>query len=320
MLFATILAGAIAMSAAAPKTLAPTDNIVQLALATPELSTLVAALKAADLVSALESPGPFTVFAPTNKAFDNLPEGTLKKLLEPENKALLTKVLTYHVARGNVQAGDLKNDEKIPTLEGSNVTAFVKPNSVIIEGGLRGNFAIVEKANIEATNGVVHIVDAVLIPPGFLQTINAEPTKNIVELAIATPELSTLVTAVKAAGLVETLEGAGPFTVFAPTNEAFAKLPRGVLDMLLKPENKDKLAAVLTYHVVAANIQAKDIKNDEEVKTVNGEDVRTAIRTDRVFIIGNAPNDYAEVVTADVEATNGVVHVIDHVLLPSRLF
>lgn len=316
----TLLAASLAVVSAAPgaKLAAPTDNIVQLALATPELSTLVAALKAGGLVSTLEGPGPFTVFAPTNDAFSKLPAGVVSKLLQPEYKAELVKVLTYHVASGNVQASDLKNDEKITTVEGDNVTVFLHDNGVIVEGGARGNFATVTKADIEATNGVVHLISSVLIPPHMLDSLMGEG-KTIVELAIETPELSTLVTAVKAAGLVDTLNGTGPFTVFAPTNAAFEALPAGTLEFLLKPENKDKLTKVLTYHVVAANVQSKDIKNAEKVKTVEGEDVTTIIDRERVFIVGNAPHDYSEVIKADVEASNGVVHVIDRLLLPSKI-
>lgn len=134
--------------------------------------------------------------------------------------------------------------------------------------------------------------------------------ENIVGLAVGNEDLSTLVAAVKAAGLVETLSGEGPFTVFAPTNEAFAALPEGTVENLLKPENKDQLIAVLTYHVVSGDAYAKDLSNGQDIKTVEGDDVKVKINKKGVMI-----ND-AKVVAADVKATNGVVHVIDHVLLP----
>ena len=137
-----------------------------------------------------------------------------------------------------------------------------------------------------------------------------ETAKDIVALAAETEALSTLVAAVKAAGLVETLQGEGPFTVFAPTNEAFAALPEGTLENLLKPENKDQLIAILTYHVVSGDAYAKDLSNGQKIKTVEGDDVKVNINSKGVMI-----ND-ATVVAADVKATNGVVHVIDHVLLP----
>merc|ERR1712166_671987 len=236
----------------------PTMNLVELAASVPALSTLVVAVKAAGLVATLESPGPFTVLAPTNDAFNNLPAGVLQKLLQPENKAALVQILTYHVAAGNVQAGDLTNGMKIKTVEGSNVTAFVRGSEVTFEGGAKGDIAKVVQANAEATNGVAHVIDAVLIPPATMQLLIGD-MKNIVETAASVPALSTLVVAVKAAGLVATLEGKGPFTVFAPTNDAFNALPAGVLQKLLQPENKAELAAVLTYHVVAGNVTAGEL-------------------------------------------------------------
>ncbi len=142
--------------------------------------------------------------------------------------------------------------------------------------------------------------------------VNAQD-KNIVELAVGNENLSTLVAAVKAGGLVETLQSAGPFTVFAPTNEAFAALPEGTLEMLLKPENKDKLVAVLTYHVVGAKVMSTDLSNGQKAATVQGEEVTVSIYGGKVSISG------AEVVAADVAASNGVVHVINKVILPPSM-
>jgi uncharacterized surface protein with fasciclin (FAS1) repeats len=136
--------------------------------------------------------------------------------------------------------------------------------------------------------------------------------KTIVELAVATESLSTLVTAVTAAGLVETLSGNGPFTVFAPTNEAFNNLPEGVLAMLLKPENKDKLTAVLTYHVIGANVMSKDLTEGMKAATIQGDKVTVSLKS------GAQIND-ASVAIADIVASNGVVHVIDKVILPPSL-
>lgn len=137
--------------------------------------------------------------------------------------------------------------------------------------------------------------------------------KDIVDLAVGTESLSTLVTAVKAGGLVETLQGDGPFTVFAPTNEAFEKLPEGVVEMLLKPENKDKLVAVLTYHVVAGKVMSTDLRNNMKATTVNG-----AMATIKLAN-GKAMVDNATVAAADIKASNGVVHVIDTVILPPEI-
>ena len=135
--------------------------------------------------------------------------------------------------------------------------------------------------------------------------------KNLVETAAANDAFKTLVVAVKAAGLVETLAGKGPFTVFAPTDEAFAKLPDGTVESLLKPENKDKLISILTYHVIPGKVMSKDIiKPSQMVKTVNGQQVSIKLSYGKVSVDG------ANVTAADVEADNGVIHVIDSVILP----
>ncbi len=136
--------------------------------------------------------------------------------------------------------------------------------------------------------------------------------KNIVELAVGSESLSTLVAAVKAAGLVETLSGDGPFTVFAPTNEAFAALPAGTLESLLKPENKQTLISILTYHVVPAKVMSTDLKDGLEAATVQGEKVT-------VDLSSGAKINGAKVLSADIKASNGVVHVIDKVILPPSM-
>lgn len=136
------------------------------------------------------------------------------------------------------------------------------------------------------------------------------PAKDIVALAAETADLSTLVTAVQAAGLVETLQSEGPFTVFAPTNAAFAALPAGTLENLLKPENKDQLVAILTYHVVSGAVRSTDLSDGMTAPTVNGANITVKLGDGKVMI-----ND-ATVTAADVEASNGVVHIIDKVILP----
>ncbi len=143
--------------------------------------------------------------------------------------------------------------------------------------------------------------------------INANAQKSdIVDLAIGTADLSTLVTAVQAAGLVDVLKGDGPFTVFAPTNAAFANLPEGTLAKLLKPENKEMLISVLTYHVVAGNVKSTDLSEGQKATTVQGEEIS-------VSLIDGASVNGAQVVMADVNASNGVVHVIDKVILPPSM-
>ena len=149
------------------------------------------------------------------------------------------------------------------------------------------------------------------------------PTKNIVENAVNSKDHTTLVAAVKAAGLVDTLASAGPFTVFAPTNEAFAKLPAGTVDTLLKPENKDKLTAVLTYHVVPGHLTAKDLAGMVDdgggkamLKTVQGEDLTVQRRGRSHLTVTDAKGDVAQITIADVLQSNGVIHVVNKVLIP----
>ena len=140
----------------------------------------------------------------------------------------------------------------------------------------------------------------------------ASKTPDIVDTAVAAGSFNTLVAAVKAAGLVETLKGEGPFTVFAPTDEAFAKLPKGTVEDLLKPENKETLQAILTYHVVPGRVMAKDVVKLESAKTVQGNAVTIKTKDGAVMIDG------ANVVKTDIETSNGIIHVIDAVILPKK--
>ena len=134
--------------------------------------------------------------------------------------------------------------------------------------------------------------------------------KDIVDTAVAAGDFKTLATALQAAGLVDTLKGKGPFTVFAPTDEAFAKLPAGTVEDLLKPENHEKLVSILTYHVVPGKVMAKDVVKLHEAKTVNGKDVKIMAEGGKVMV------DNANVVKTDIACSNGVIHVIDSVILP----
>jgi uncharacterized surface protein with fasciclin (FAS1) repeats len=145
---------------------------------------------------------------------------------------------------------------------------------------------------------------------GATLTTSAADKKDIVDTAVGAGSFKTLVAAVQAAGLVDTLKGKGPFTVFAPTDEAFAKLPKGTVEDLLKPENKAKLVAVLTYHVVPGKVMAADVVKLKEAKTVQGQSVKIVVADGKVKV------DAANVVKTDIETSNGVIHVIDAVILP----
>jgi len=291
-----------------PATVAPTStpaptatsapmDIVDIAVADGHFTTLVAALKAAGLVDALKGAGPFTVFAPTDDAFKKLPAGTVDALLKPENLAQLKNILLYHVVTGAVMSSDVVKLTSANTLEGDPVNIKVDMGNVYI------NDAKVVTADIKASNGVIHVIDTVLMPPQKLGTIIA--------VATADGRFTTLVAAIKAAGLVDTLNGAGPFTVFAPTDDAFKKLPAGTVDSLLKPENLAKLKNILLYHVVSGKVMAADVVKLTSAKTVLGQDVTITVKDGKVYLNGNV-----QIIITDIPASNGVIHVIDAVLLP----
>jgi len=281
-------------------------DIFELAQNVPDLSTLVTALIAGQLNDALSGTGPFTVFAPTNEAFDHLGVETLKHLLDPKNIKELDAVLEYHVIVGAaIFAKDLKPEQKVKTIQGDSLDITASRRSGVQINGV----AKVTAADNAATNGVVHIINAVLIPPAP-PAPPGPATKNIVELAQSVPDLSTLVTALVAGGLTGELSIPGAFTVFAPTNEAFAKIPAATLAHLLDPKNVKELDAVLEYHIISgAAIYSKDLKPYQQVETLEGDNVTIAV-AGRVIV------NSATVTAADNAATNGVVHIIDGVLLP----
>lgn len=287
----------VAVSTAAEQ--AGKGTIVDIAASNSDFSTLVAAVKAAGLAETLSGKGPFTVFAPTNAAFAKLPEGTLQSLLKAENKDQLVSILTYHVVPGKVKAADVVKISEAKTVQGQVVSVKTAGGKVSLNGSSN-----VVKTDIEASNGVIHVIDSVILPP-------AKSDPNIVEVAVSNPDFSTLVAAVKAAGLVETLAGTGPFTVFAPTNAAFSKLPAETLSNLLKPENKEQLTSILKYHVVSGKVMANQVVELKAAKTVQGQSVSIAVEGGKVFL-----NGQTQVVKTDVVAGNGVIHVIDTVLLP----
>lgn len=287
-------AEAAAMSAAA--TAGDTD-IVDTAVAAGSFKTLVAAVQAAGLAEALKGPGPFTVFAPTDDAFAKLPKGTVENLLKPENKAQLASILKYHVVSGSAMAADVTKMPAWTTLEGQRINITAKNGQAMVDN------ATITKTDIACKNGVIHVIDTVIMPS----------SDNIVATADKAGSFSTLIAACKAADLAGVLSGPGPFTVFAPTDEAFAKLPAGTLDMLLKPENKETLASILKYHVVSGRVFSPDAVKAGKATTVQGDGI-TITSSAKGVMINNA-----NVVTADIDASNGVIHVIDAVLLPKAV-
>jgi uncharacterized surface protein with fasciclin (FAS1) repeats len=266
----------------------PAKDIVDTAVAAGSFKTLAKALDAAGLVDVLKSEGPFTVFAPTDEAFAKLPKGTLKSLLKPDNRERLAAVLTYHVVPGRLEASRVLRSGKLDTVQGSSLL----PSRG--RGGARVDAAKIVTTDVQAANGVIHVIDAVLLP------------KDLVGTAKAAGQFKTLLAAAKAAGLVEALQAEGPLTIFAPTDKAFADLPAGTVQDLLLPENRERLAAILKYHVVPRRV----LLGTPQAETLQGGalDIRPT---------GGFRVNEATVVLANVRATNGVVHVIDRVLLPA---
>ncbi len=268
-------------------------DIVDTAVENGSFKTLVAAVQAAGLVDELKSEGPFTVFAPTDEAFAKLPKGTVASLLKPENKDQLVAILTYHAVAGRVPASQVVGLSGATTLNGQRV-------DISTADGVKVDGANVVATDVECSNGIIHVIDSVILPA-------SDPIPTV---AANAGQFNTLLAAVKAAGLADVLSGEGPFTVFAPTGKAFAKLPAGTVESLLKPENKQKLIDILKYHVVAGRVYSDDALAAKQAETLQGGAVK-------IGIVNNAAkvND-AGLVSTDIDAANGVIHVIDSVLLP----
>jgi transforming growth factor-beta-induced protein len=295
-----------------------TKNIVQLAESVKDLSTLVAAVVAGGLADTLSSPGPFTVFAPTNEGFAALPASTLATLMKPENKKELVDILTYHVLPEKVLSTHLRASQSVKTVEGK-LVQVTKSGRHVRVGASSWDLKNVIAADNLASNGVVHIIDGVLLPSSAPAPAPPTPPKqqNIVQLAEHTADLSILVSALVAGDLADTLSSAGKFTVFAPTDEAFKALPAGTLDTLMKPENKAKLVDILKYHVLPEEVLSKQLKPFQAVKTVEGKPLHVQEWGGKVRVGPSLlSKDLKNVIKADNVASNGVVHIINGVLLP----
>jgi len=322
-------------------------------------NTLEAAIDACDLDVTLSGPGPFTLFAPTDAAFDLLPAGTVAALLNDIPQ--LSSILLHHTVQGSVMSGMLSNNQIVTTVNGTDVTVTINSTGVFIDD------ALVSFADIPADNGVVHVLDAVLLPPSdcagifngisstdscgtchqsymyagmgsltFVDTysdtvglsgtfvlagspIDVMSNPNWISDAALCPNTiydvvsnsnnhTTLKAAVDACDLDETLSGPGPFTLFAPTDAAFDLLPAGTVTALLN--DLPQLTSILLHHVISDSVTSDMLSNGQVVTTANGTDVTVTINSTGVFI------DDAQVTVADILADNGVVHVIDAVLLP----
>ncbi len=273
------------------KVLVP-ETIVQTMMNTTDLSTLTAAVQMANLTDTLNGTGPFTVFAPTNSALAN--STYVNQLIAANDTANLTKLLTYHVLPYRLVIGNGTNSSLLKTAEGSDVLLTVNASGAWV------NDAKIITQNIVGTNGVIQVVDKVLIPP-----------KTILQTAMENGNLTKLAAAITAANLTDTLNGTGPYTVFAPTDAAFNALDQALLSKLTTSD-KANLTKLLTYHVVPGMVTSFELKNGT-VTTVEGEQLNVTVNGTTVMV-GNVT-----VVMKNIIASNGVIHIIDKVLVPPSM-
>lgn len=277
------------------------QNIAEIVVDGNDFSDLEIALTRADLASVLEGAGPFTVFAPTNAAFDKA--GIDVNTIDVNT---LKTVLLYHVLGASVKSTDLQAGQTYASTasengpNGEQLSIFIEKTGSAVKVN---NTANVTSADVSATNGVIHVIDNVILP------------LDVVGHAAANSNFTSLVSTLGAASgdLVNVLSGDGPFTVFAPLNSAFAAIADVAATL-----SADQLAKVLTYHVVSGNVVSGDLTNGMSVTTVNG-DTFTVNKSGNTVTITDIGGNVANVVLTDVQATNGVIHVLDKVILPSNL-
>jgi len=349
-LFFSLLA-AVSLACLLPATSSAQANsidktVVDIAAGNENFTTLVAAIKAADLAGTLSGEGPFTVFAPTDAAFAALPDGLVAALVRPENKEVLQKILTYHVIAAKLDASSVvkgikENKGKLSaaTVSGGKFSVMTNMGKVMIKDA-QGNVANVTATDIMGSNGIIHVIDRVILPadvdPAALLSdkvmVMSERTKpthsraadlgpTISTIASGNDNFKTLTAALGAVGLVETFDSPGEYTVFAPTDAAFGALPDGTVNNLVANQ-KDVLKGILTYHVIPAKVSAASLvaaikanKNYYLMQTLGGQTLVATIKGGDVQLIDAAGNRSTVVVT-DVEASNGIIHGIDAVVMP----
>jgi transforming growth factor-beta-induced protein len=273
-------------------------TITALAASNSSLTKLVKNLKATGLDKTLEGTGPFTVFAPTDEAF-----AAIDSVASGLTTEQVTQILKYHVISGTVKSADIKNESKAKTVEGESVFLTVSGGAVTLNGGAK-----VTTADVTASNGVVHIIDKVLLPDGF---------GSIVDAAKKRYNLTTLVSSVVTANLATTLSNAGTYTVFAPTNAAFAAIQSAVDTLVKSPST---LANVLLFHTLGTKVLSSAITatatSVSPLFTSSNEKVSVVLDGTAVKVSGGSTSG-ATVTEADIVTNNGVIHVIDKVLVPT---
>lgn len=276
------------------------EDIVTTAARNGSFNTLVSLLVATGLDDALRGHDDFTVFAPTDEAFAKLPPETLRQLRAAENREQLADLLKYHVVGQRLSIPQHPPQDpvtSIRSLQGQRLEFQRKGSDVRVNGNPIG------PRNIRCSNGLIHVINEVLMPPA--------KRNDIAAVAQQTGQFKTLLAAVEAAGLTEALTGEGPLTVLAPTDEAFAQLG-DQLKELVQPENRDQLAAILKYHVIPGRVTANQALQAGKAKTLSGQSVQFSIQEGRLRANG------ARVIRNDVTAENGIIHVIDQVLIPDH--
>ena len=293
LMIACLSLSTVAFSASADET----QDIPANAQATGVHDSLVAALAHAGLVETLQGDGPFTVFAPTDAAFEEAGID-LSTFDTDEENATLSDILLYHVLAGAVDSANVTDGLVATMVNGDNATFTVADGAVMI------NDANVTTADVTATNGIIHVIDKVLFPPA-----DEPELVDIATVATNTGSHDVLVAALTHAGLVETLQGEGPFTVFAPTDAAFEAAGINLSSFDTDEENAT-LTDILLYHVIGASVNASSVTDGMSATMVNGDDASFTVLDGAVTVNG------ANVVAADVMASNGIIHVIDTVLTP----
>ncbi|MCH1509690.1 MAG: CIA30 family protein [Akkermansiaceae bacterium] len=274
------------------------SDLVATALSDGRFQTLAKALTSAGLVETLQGDGPFTVFAPTDEAFSKLPAGVVSSLLKPENSDELGSLLKYHVLAGSIRLAGALEVEEAKAITGESITVTFS------DGKVRVNESTLINSDIQCSNGTIHVIDSVLLPP--------RPETDLVAIAKRSGKFNTLLAAVQAAGLSDTLSGASEITILAPTDEAFSKLPEGALESLLKPGNKKTLQKILAMHVLNGKVSAGDALNAKRAVSFSGEPLTFKVEDGLLKV------NSSTIVSTDIVADNGVFHVIDSVLLPEE--
>ena len=272
------------------------NTIMDLVAADARFKTLAAAVNAAGLGEVLSGAGPFTVFAPTDAAFESLPEGTVEALLTKEGKTSLISILKNHLVSGRADLSFALGAGSISSLENN------KLKVTFSEGSVRVNDAVLRQADVSTSNGIVHIIDSVLVPT------KEEPT-SILETANKAGSFKTLLAAVETAGLEDYLESGESVTIFAPTDAAFNKLPAGTVEQLLKPENRKKLETVLINHALQGSVGAGTALSQGTAETLGNQTLKFKIQEGRFQVNG------ITIDTVDLVCSNGIIHVVDEVIL-----